>query len=82
MTKFKQLLAGAILIQLLNEAASAAEWQSSVAVKSEKPENGPARAWLWIPPNCEKVRGIVVAQHNMEEISILKIQSSARRWRK
>ena len=71
MTKFKQLLAGAILIQLLNEAASAAEWQSSVAVKSEKPENGPARAWLWIPPNCEKVRGIVVAQHNMEEISIL-----------
>src|ERR1039458_1735089 len=71
MTKFKQLLAGAILIQLLNAAASAAEWQSSVAVKSEKPENGPARAWLWIPPNCEKVHGIVVAQHNMEEISIL-----------
>ena len=50
---------------------SAAEWQWSVPVKSEKPENGPARAWLWIPPNCEHVRGVVVAQHNMEEISIL-----------
>src|ERR1017187_10366531 len=71
MKKFKQLLAGAIRIQLLNAAASAAEWQWSVEVKSEKPENSPARAWLWIPPNCEKVRGVVVAQHNMEEISIL-----------
>lgn len=49
----------------------AAEWQWSVEVKSEKPEYGPARAFLWIPPNCEKVRGIVIAQHNMEEISIL-----------
>src|SRR5450759_2835702 len=49
----------------------AAEWQWSVTVKSEKPEAGPARAWLWIPPNCERVRGLVVAQHNMEEISIL-----------
>ena len=51
--------------------ARPAEWQWSVEVKSEKPENGPARAWLWIPPNCERVRGVVVAQHNMEEISIL-----------
>lgn len=50
---------------------SAADWQWSVSVKSEKPENGPARVWLWIPPNCEHVRGVVVAQHNMEEISIL-----------
>jgi hypothetical protein len=52
-------------------SAWAAEWQWSVPVKSEKPENGPARAWLWIPPQCERVRGVVVAQHNMEEISIL-----------
>ena len=51
--------------------AACAEWQWAVAVKNEKPANGPARAWLWIPPNCERVRGIVVAQHNMEEISIL-----------
>lgn len=56
---------------LLGSSALAAEWQWSVPVKPEKPERGPARAWLWIPPNCERVRGIVVAQHNMEEISIL-----------
>jgi hypothetical protein len=51
--------------------ARAAEWQWSVPVQSEKPENGPARAWLWIPPECKQVRGMIVAQHNMEEISIL-----------
>ena len=65
--------AGGLLASLflLAASASAAEWQWSVEVKSEKPENGPARAWLWIPPNCKQVRGVVVAQHNMEEISIL-----------
>lgn len=53
------------------ELVRAADWQWSVEVKSEKPTNGTARAWLWIPPNCEHVRGVIVAQHNMEEISIL-----------
>lgn len=32
------------------------EWQWSVEVKSGKPENGPARAWLWIPPGCQRIR--------------------------
>ncbi|HEU5397333.1 MAG TPA: hypothetical protein VFV81_09200, partial [Verrucomicrobiae bacterium] len=48
----------------------AAVWQWSVPVKAEKPPNGPARAWLWIPPQCDYVRGVVIAQDNMEEISI------------
>jgi hypothetical protein len=43
---------------------SAAEWQWSV------PE-GEGRAFLWIPPECEKVRAVVVAQHNMLEESVL-----------
>ena len=60
-----------ILLLMLASVASAAEWQWSVPVKAEKPEGGPARAWLWIPPHCERVRGLVVAQQNMEEISIL-----------
>lgn len=46
----------------------AQDWQWSVPVKGEK---GPVRAFLWIPDNCKKVRGVVLAQHNMEEISIL-----------
>jgi hypothetical protein len=67
-----QFVATSILIVVVGtDVLSAAEWQWSVPVKSEKPENGPARAWLWIPPNCGHVRGVVVAQHNMEEISIL-----------
>ena len=51
--------------------AAAAEWQWSVSVKNEHPENGPARAFLWIPANCAMVRGVDLAQHNMEELSIL-----------
>ncbi|HEY5345409.1 MAG TPA: hypothetical protein VIK62_03595, partial [Verrucomicrobiae bacterium] len=66
----KPILFGLFLLAAILPARSV-EWQWSVEVKSEKPENGPARAWLWIPPNCERVRGVVVAQHNMEEISIL-----------
>jgi len=46
-------------------------WQWSVTVPSEHPELGPARAFLWIPPNCTLVRGIVLAQDNMEEQAIL-----------
>jgi hypothetical protein len=48
--------------------ASAQEWQWSVPVNGKK---GLVRAFLWIPPNCKQVRGIILAQHNMEEISIL-----------
>jgi hypothetical protein len=60
-----------LLTLWLSLAARGAEWQWSVEVKAEKYTNGTARAWLWIPPGCERVRGVVVAQHNMEEISIL-----------
>lgn len=46
----------------------AQEWQWSVPVTGAK---GPVRAFLWIPAHCKQVRGVVLAQHNMEEISIL-----------
>jgi hypothetical protein len=51
-------------ILLLVFPLSAAEWQWSV------PE-GNGRAFLWIPPDCERVRAVVVAQHNMLEESVL-----------
>lgn len=47
---------------------SQAVWQWSVPVQGNK---GPVQAFLWIPENCRQVRGVVLAQHNMEEISIL-----------
>lgn len=54
----------ALFALLLACVAQAAEWQWSV------PEGG-GRAFLWIPPDCAKVRGVVVAQHNMLEESVL-----------
>jgi len=51
--------------------ASCAEWQWSSPVRHAKYNPGMARAFLWIPPHCERVRAVVLAQHNMEEISLL-----------
>jgi hypothetical protein len=48
-----------------------AVYQWSVTMTSEHPELGPARAFLWVPPNCTLVRGVVLAQDNMEEQAIL-----------
>lgn len=45
-------------------------WQWSVSVKGEGVDNN-ARAFLWVPENCKQIRGLILAQHNMEEISIL-----------
>lgn len=68
---FKTLAGTMVALLLLTSVADAAEWQWSVVTKSGKPTNGVARAFLWVPPGCDRIRGVVVAQHNMEEISIL-----------
>lgn len=44
--------------------ARAAVWQWSVP-------DGNSRAYLWIPPQCKKVRAFVLANHNMIEQGIL-----------
>ncbi|MBC7785407.1 MAG: hypothetical protein H7144_16360 [Burkholderiales bacterium] len=51
--------------------ARAAEWQWSVDVPVVEGSKERPRAFLWIPPDCERVRGVVVGQHNMEEEAIL-----------
>ncbi|HWK05044.1 MAG TPA: glycoside hydrolase family 88 protein [Puia sp.] len=51
-------------------AAPTATWQWSVPVKGGR-TNADARAWLWVPPSCKKVKVVLVAQNNMEELSIL-----------
>jgi len=59
------VLAGLVL------RASAAEWQWSVPVSPPPGStNETARTFLWIPPNCERVRGVVFGHHNMEEIGV------------
>ncbi len=45
-------------------------WQWSVSVKGNGIDNN-ARAFLWVPEHCKQIRGVVLAQHNMEEIFIL-----------
>ena len=56
----------------LAEEARAAEWQWSVPVKTvvSSETNDHPRAFLWIPPDCRQVRGVVVGQHNMLEEGI------------
>jgi hypothetical protein len=49
-------------------------WQWSVSVKGAINSQGQPRAYMWIPPSCSKVRGMVLAQNNMEEFSILENQ--------
>lgn len=57
----------------LSHSLSAAEWQWSVKVDqyiSSETATHP-EAFLWIPPGCTRVRGIVVGHHNMLEEGIL-----------
>lgn len=54
-------------------SASTAEYQWSVPVPSVvSEETGAApRAYLWIPPDCQRIRAVVVGQHNMLEEPVL-----------
>lgn len=49
-------------------------WQWSIPVKGGHNKMGPSPAFMWIPPNCKKVRAMVIGQNNMEEFSILENQ--------
>ncbi len=69
--RFLRLIIISACVLALGMRARSAEWQWSIAVNGGIERAGPARAFLWIPPNCQKIRGVVLAQHNMEEISIL-----------
>lgn len=60
-----------IVVALFVSCTEAAEWQWSQLIKNAKENSGVARAFLWIPADCQKVRGVVLAQNNMEEEMIL-----------
>ncbi len=51
--------------------ANAQVWQWSVLFKNARPDAEESRAFMWIPDNCKKIKGYVLAQNNMEELSIL-----------
>jgi hypothetical protein len=62
---------------LFAQDRSAAVWQWSVPINavSSKETNDHPTAFLWIPPNCRQVRGVVIGQHNMLEEGILEHQA-------
>jgi len=70
----RQVLAGLATLLVLVFAffpsrIHAADWQWSAPIESvtSSENNGHPRAFLWIPPNCQHLRGVVFGQHNMEE---------------
>lgn len=71
--RFRRLLTFLFSTCLLGRCLSAAEWQWSVPVESVVSEETGAhpRAFLYIPPNVERVRAVIVGQHNMLEEGIL-----------
>ncbi len=55
-------------------AAPGSDYQWSMTVKPITRDDKPAvdaKAFLWIPPDCKRVRGIVIGQYNMEEPTIM-----------
>jgi hypothetical protein len=61
-----------LLLLALIQPLAAAEWQWSVPVQpSPNSTKEKSRAFLWIPPDCRVVRGVVFGHHNMEEEALL-----------
>ncbi|WP_216641604.1 hypothetical protein [Pedobacter ginsengisoli] len=70
MMKTKFILLLILFFGALSISVKGAVWQWSVAVKTIKNDK-PCRAYLWIPPDCKRVKAFIFAQNNMEEHSIL-----------
>ena len=68
-----------LLTLILSVAATAQNgvWQWTVDMEnfSASPKYKHPVAYLWVPENCRNVKALIVAQHNMEEISILENES-------
>ncbi|MGV3764725.1 MAG: hypothetical protein ACO1NW_01285 [Chitinophagaceae bacterium] len=62
-----------LLFSMCTCVLRAQTWQWSVSVDSafSSETNDHPRAFLWIPENCQKVKGVVFAQHNMVEEGML-----------
>jgi hypothetical protein len=63
----------ALVAAILPLAAPAADYQWSATVDEivSLETNDHPRAFLWVPPACERIRAVVIGQHNMQEEPIL-----------
>jgi hypothetical protein len=67
-------LAIGLLVLVGSNWGKAEEYQWSIPVDQvilQSTTNDHPRAYLWIPPNCSQIRGIVIGLNNMEEPTIL-----------
>lgn len=69
----KQIIIHIILLILLMPLSAQTVWQWSVSLDSVASDETqePPQAFLWIPENCQQVKGIICTQHNMIERGIL-----------
>jgi len=58
-----------LLLALAVNTGFAQVWQWSVPVQQAR--NAGARAFLWVPEDCRKIKAVVITQNNMEEQSIV-----------
>jgi hypothetical protein len=74
--KFALLIAGlfTLLTAFAQADAPGQVWQWSIPVKGGLNNQGQPWAYLWIPEDCSKVRGLILVQNNMEELSIVENQ--------
>lgn len=56
-----------LLFHISAHAETVWQWSAPIESVTSNETNGHPRAFLWIPPDCKRVRGVVVGQHNMEE---------------
>lgn len=68
---FRVLLSVLVLLPWSSAAGAEYQWSVQVASVISVETKGPPRVFLWIPPNCPRVRGLVLAQHNMLEEPVL-----------
>jgi hypothetical protein len=52
-------------------AARAAEWQWAVELPVAGQPTRPVRAWMWIPPRCERVRGLFLGEQIILEDDVM-----------
>ncbi len=63
----------ALLLSVSNLFAQNGVWQWKLDMNnySLNPKYKHPVAYLWVPKNCREIKAVIVAQHNMEEISIM-----------
>lgn len=76
----KRIVYAIVIFLCFAEAAYPNVWQWSVPVRNviSSETNGAPVAFLWIPEDCEEVKGIILAQHNMLEEGILENETFRR----